>query len=96
MVGRALIRDRLTKERAETIALEALGFLAGRPEDMERFLTNSGIDVDELRRRAGDPDMLRAVTEYVLGDDILVNGFCEEHGLTPRDIHVANHVLGQP
>lgn len=91
-----MIRDRLTKERAETIALDALAFLAGRPEDLERFLGNSGINVDELRHRAADPDMLRAVTEFVLSDDALVNGFCEEQNLDPRDIHVANHVLGQP
>lgn len=91
-----MIRDRLTKERAETIALDALAFLAGRPEDMERFLTNSGIGVDELRQRAADPDMLRAVTEFVLSDDGLVNQFCEEQGLTPPDIHLANHILAQP
>lgn len=91
-----MIRDRLTKDRAETIALDALAFLAARAEDMERFMRNSGIDMDELRQRAADPDMLRAVTEFVLSDDLLVNGFCEEQGLDPRDIHAANHVLGQP
>ncbi len=91
-----MIRERFTKERAETIALGALAFLAGRPEDIERFLRNSGLSVDELRDRAGDPDMLRAVTEFLLGDDALVTGFCEEQGLDARDVHLANHILGQP
>lgn len=91
-----MIRDRLTKERAETIALDGLAFLAGRPEELERFLRNSGIDVDELRLRAAEPDMLRAITEFLLGDDALVNGFCEEQALDPRDLHLANHILAQP
>ena len=95
-MGRVLIRDRLKKERAETIALDALAFLAERPEELERFLRNSGIDVDELRLRAADPDMLRAVTEFLLGNDALVTGFCEAQTLDPRDIHLANHVLAQP
>ncbi len=91
-----MLRERLTKDRAETIALNALAFLAGRPEDMERFLANAGIGIDELRTRAADPDMLRAVTEFLLADDGLVTGFCEEQTLDPRDIHLATHVLTQP
>jgi hypothetical protein len=92
----ALIRDRLTRERAETIALNGLAFLAAQPEVLERFLRISGIEVDELRLRAADPDTLRALTEFLLGDDALVTGFCEEQGIDPRELHLANHILGQP
>lgn len=91
-----MIRERFTKERAETIALDGLTFLAGRPEDLERFLRNSGIDAGELRLRAADPDMLRAVTEFLLGDEALAKDFCEEQDLDPRDMHLANHILGLP
>jgi len=89
-----LIRDRLTSEHAETMALEGLGFLAGRPDDLERFLRNSGLDAAELRARAADRDVLRAVVEFLLADDALVTGFCGELGLTPQDLHRANHMLG--
>ena len=89
-----MIRDRLTSDRALTMALEGLSFLAGRPDDLERFLRNSGLDAAELRTRAGDPDVLRAVVEFLLSDDALVTGFCEEQGLRPDDIHRANHILG--
>ena len=91
-----MIRDRLTKEQAETIALDALAFLATQPEELERFLRNSGLDVGELRQRAAEPDVLRAVIEFLLQDDALVTGFCQERELDPRDVHLANHVLGQP
>jgi hypothetical protein len=91
-----VIRDRLTRERAETIGLNGLAFLAGRQDDLERFLANAGIGPEELRLRAGDPDMLRAVTEFLLSDDPLLNAFCEEHELRPQEVHVAAHELNRP
>jgi hypothetical protein len=88
-----LIRDKLTRERAETIALNGLAFLAGRDDDIERFLRNTGIDAAELRLRAADPDVLRAVLEYILAGDATTTGFCEEQNLDPRELHAASHVL---
>ena len=89
-----MIRDRLTSEHAETMALEGLAFLAARPDELDRFLANSGLDAAELRRRAADPDVLRAVLEFLLADDSLVTAFCEAQGLQPHDLHRANHQLG--
>lgn len=89
-----MIRDRLTTDHAETMALEGLVFLAARPDDLERFLTSSGLDAAELKRRAGDRDVLRAVVEFLLSEDVLVTGFCEAQGLRPEDLHRANHLLG--
>lgn len=91
-----MIRDKLTKARAETIALEGLAFLAGRPDDLERFLALAGIGSEELRDRAGDPDMLRAVAEFLLTDDALVMAFCQEQSLEPQALHYATHLLNQP
>jgi len=91
-----LIRDRMTRENAETIALNGLVFLAARPDDIERFLRNTGIDAAELRNRAADPDVLRAVLEYILAGDATTTGFCVEQSLAPRDLHAANHVLNTP
>jgi hypothetical protein len=88
-----LIRNKLTREHAETLALNGLAFLAGRGEEIERFLRNTGIDADELRRRAADPDMLRAVLEYILAGDATTADFCAEQNLDPRQLHEANHVL---
>ena len=77
------------------MALQGLGFLAARPDELERFLRNSGLDAGELRARAADPDVLRAVVEFLLADDGLVCDFCEEHGIKPQDLHQANHLLGR-
>lgn len=91
-----MIRDKLTGETAETTALKGLAFLVARQDDLERFLANAGIGPEELRIRAADPDMLRAVTEYLLTDDGLLAAFCEEHRLDARDVHLAAYTLGQP
>jgi hypothetical protein len=95
-MDRDLIRDRMTTEHAETIALNGLVFLAARPDDIERFLRNTGIDAAELRNRAADPDVLRAVLEYILAGDATTTGFCDDQNLAPRDLHAANHVLSAP
>lgn len=91
-----VIRDKLTRETAETTALKGLAFLAGRQDDLERFLANAGIGPEELRIRATDRDMLRAVTEYLLTDDGLLAAFCDEQGFDAREVHMAAHTLGQP
>ena len=93
-MDRILIRDTIAKEHAETIALQGLAFLAGRDEDIERFLRNSGLDADALRARAADPDVLRAVIEYILAGDATTQDFCAASGLNPRALHAAGHALG--
>jgi Protein of unknown function (DUF3572) len=91
-----LIRDRMTKERAETIALGGLAFLAAEPDRIGQFISNSGLDSAALRGLASDPDVLRAVLDQILKDDTLVTEFCREQELDIRDLHVAAHVLGEP
>ena len=70
-----------------TFALEiserALIFLANRPSEIERFLTVSGLDVDELRARSGDSSILAAVLEFLANNESLAKEFSEEENLKP-------------
>ena len=91
-----MLRDTLTKDRAETIALQALAYLASEPDKIERFLAASGLEIADLRDKAGDPDLLCSVLAFTLADDARVTGVCQELNVTARDLHAANHVLGQP
>lgn len=91
-----MIRERLSQEQAETLALEALGFLAGTPDALARFLGSAGIDAATLRQGAADPDTLRAVLEFLLADDSLTGDFCRARALDPAVLHLAGHVLEQP
>lgn len=89
------MRERMTRERAETIGLDGLAFLATMPERTERFLRLSGLEIPVLRAHASDPDFLRAVLDFLLTEDVLVTDFCKEQRLDARDIHMAHRVLGE-
>jgi hypothetical protein len=63
------------------------------PDDIGRFLNVTGVAADELRARAGEPEFLAAVMDFLLGDDKLLMGFCDAEGLDPKDVHVARRAL---
>lgn len=85
---------RMTPETAETIALKALGHLAGAEEDFDRFLIVSGLDARSLQARAGEPEVLAAVLDFLLRNEALLVDFCGADSINPRDVHMAHHVLG--
>lgn len=87
------MRERMTQERAELIAINGLAYLAGSTGQLDKFLSRSGMDAAVLRREAGNPDVLRAILDYLLTDDELVGGFCQEQELEARDLHLAHHML---
>jgi uncharacterized protein DUF3572 len=87
------MRGSFTAEAAETIALQGLAWLASMPDDIDRFLNISGLEAAALRERAGEPEFLAAVLDFLLSDDKLLTGFSDQEGLDPRDIHLARRAL---
>lgn len=71
------------QESAQTLGLQALGWLAGQDEAFGAFLGASGLGEADLRARAGDLDMLGAVLDFLLGDEALLLQFCAEAGVAP-------------
>ena len=51
---------------AETLAVQALGFLASEPERIGPFLAATGLDPANLRAAAGEPGFLAAVLDFLL------------------------------
>ncbi|MGB8364988.1 MAG: DUF3572 domain-containing protein [Rhizomicrobium sp.] len=80
-------------EEAETLALKALSFLAQSPDELGRFVAVSGIFPDDLRLRAGDPEILAAVMDFILAEDSRVTGFCETLAADPRLLYLARRAL---
>ena len=64
-------------ERAELIALQALGWLAANDELCPVFLGASGGSVDDMRTRATDPAFQAAVLDFITMDDAWVIAFCK-------------------
>lgn len=69
---------------AETVALQALGWLAANEELLPVFLGASGASIGDLRRGAGDPVFLGAVLDFLLMDDAWITAFCAEARLAPE------------
>jgi hypothetical protein len=84
----------MTPENAEILALEALGWLAGEDDAIQRFLGSSGIDPAELRQAAGNPDTGAAVLDFLMGDEELLLRFCEHAQVSPKQLHLARYRLG--
>jgi hypothetical protein len=78
---------------AEMVAINALRFLAGREEELGRFLALSGVAPADLRRLAGDGAFLGGVLDFLLGDEALLLTFAEEAGIQPEAIAVARRQL---
>jgi len=71
---------------AEAIGLMALGFLAGRDEDLGRFLGLTGLTAGTLRAAASEPGTARAALAYVMGHVTTARAFAEEAGLSAAEL----------
>ena len=79
-----MIRSTVTPEGAETLALQALGWLAADEDRLGRFLGLSGLDAGTLRATADSRDTLRAVMDFLLSDEAFLLDFCEIAQIDPR------------
>ncbi len=77
----------------EVLALSALGFLAGEPDRLVRFLTLTGTTLEDLRERAGEPALLAAVLDHLLSDESLLFLFAEAEALHPAEVAAARQKL---
>jgi hypothetical protein len=87
---------RTTPKTAEILGLQALGWLAGDPDGLDRFLLSAGTDAAVLRQAAEDPAMLGAVLEFLLANEDLLLRFCEESSIRPVEVHTARQLLEGP
>ena len=86
-------RPALDLDRAEAIAIAALGFLAGDPERLTRFLTLTGLGPADLRQRAGSPEVLAAVLDFLLGDESALLVFTASAALEPEQVAPSAELL---
>lgn len=78
---------------AETIAIQALGFLAGDMERLDRFLALTGLSPAGVREAAGEPGFLAAVLEHVSSDEALLMTFAANAGIEPQAVTRARLAL---
>jgi len=83
----------MQEDAAQTIALQALGWIAANDDLFPAFLTATGASLTELRTRAADPQFLAAVLDFLLQEDAWVLDFCGQNGLPPASLQAARAAL---
>ncbi len=81
---------------AESLAIAALGFLAGDGERLGRFLAVTGLGPDNLRGAAREPGFLASVLAHVAGDESLLLAFAANEGVPPERVGAAAMRLAGP
>jgi hypothetical protein len=81
---------------AETLAIQALSFLAQEPARLGAFLAESGLCPETIREAAQNPSFLVAVLDFILNDEGLIDDFCKALDLKPRQLIAAREALGGP
>ena len=86
-------RAQASRDGAERIAIQALGFLAADEERLERFLALSGLDTAGLREAAAAPGFLAGVLDHLCADEPALLAFAAEAGLAPEAVAAARALL---
>lgn len=71
----------MSKDSAETLALEALAFIAGDEELLPRLAGATGAGLSDARERAQDPAFLAGILEFLCMEDRWIRRFCDDRGL---------------
>src|ERR1700676_409460 len=87
-------RLNVSREAAETLAIQALAFLAEEPERFAAFLSVSGVTIAGIREAAAEPGFLAGVLEHMLADESLLIAFADSAGIDPASIARARSALG--
>lgn len=67
----------MRQESAETVALQALAWLAGNDDLFPTFLGSTGAAASDIADRATETAFLAAVLDFLLLDDAWIMAFCD-------------------
>ena len=78
---------------AETLALSALAAALTDERRAQRFLDLSGIDTEDLRSRAAEPDLLAAILRFLEAHEPDLIEVAGALGVKPEDLVAAREEL---
>lgn len=90
---RSSSKNNALAERAEALAIEALTFLAGDSQALERFMSLSGLSPETLREAAAQPGFFAGVLDFLAADEPLLLAFAANAGRDPAEIERARQAL---
>lgn len=78
---------------AEDTAIQVVGWLAGQPDLLGRFLALSGLTADGLRAASTEPGFLAGVLAFLMNHEPTLMAFCQDTGTEPRQVASAHRTL---
>ncbi len=85
-IGAGVIVMLKDNDQAETVALQALAYLAGDEERLQRFLMLTGLTIEDVKARAQEAGFLSGVLDHLLSDEPLLLEFAEEVAIAPESV----------
>lgn len=82
-----------SRANAEETAIAVLGWLAGEPELLGRFLALTGLEADQLRHATKDPGFLGGVLDFLMGHEPTLMAFCAATDTKPETVAAAAHAF---
>jgi hypothetical protein len=87
------MRNKMTIDDAQALAINSLVFLAGDDELLSRFLALTGITADQIRSAASEPGFLAGVLQFYLAHEPTLMRYCEATGTDPALFQEALRLL---
>jgi hypothetical protein len=81
------------REAAESLAIQALNYVAQDPARLARFLALSGLDAGSIRAAAADSGFLAGVLSHLGEDEQLLRAFAADAGIAPGEVDRARRIL---
>lgn len=89
-----MLRDRPSSADPAVLALQALAHVASDEAMGPRFLALTGMDVAELRAKAGEPATLVALLDYLMANEHDLVATADALGVKPEQLAGAARALG--
>nr|WP_298103326.1 DUF3572 domain-containing protein [uncultured Shinella sp.] len=89
-------KDTPATEAAEATAVAILGWLAGEPELLSRFLALTGVTPSDVRNAVNDPGFLAGIVDFLMSHEPTLMAFSEATGIKPEAVVHAHAVLSGP
>lgn len=83
----------MTSSSASDHAVDALLWMAGRPDVFGAFMNAAGLDPADVRRRRADPDFLGFALDFLLADEALLLEFAKDAAVPPDALLRARALL---
>jgi hypothetical protein len=84
---------RVSPDEAAAIATQALAYIAGDGARLGRFIAESGLGPENLRKAARDPSFLPAVLDFILSHERDLIDFVAMAGIDPKFVGRARDAL---